>query len=42
MLRKGQLFEKEDFEFHLSAFLNAGRSVTFFLQVERKDNYDAF
>src|SRR5438876_2666376 len=34
-------FEREDFEFYLSAFLSAGRSVTLVLQVEQKDLYDA-
>jgi len=39
---RGTNLEKEDFEFYLSALLNAGRSVTLFLQVEQKDSYDAF
>jgi hypothetical protein len=34
-------FEREDFDFYLSAFLSAGRSVTLVLQVEQKDLYDA-
>ena len=33
--------EWEDFEFYLSAFLSAGRSVTWVLQVEQKALYDA-
>jgi hypothetical protein len=33
--------EREDFDFYLSAFLSAGRSVTLVLQVEQKDLYDA-
>jgi hypothetical protein len=32
---------REDFDFYLSAFLGAGRSVTLVLQVEQKDLYDA-
>jgi len=31
----------EDFDFYLSAFLSAGRSVTLVLQVEQQDLYDA-
>lgn len=34
--------DPEHFEFFLSAYLSAGRSVTFALQVERKDEYDAW
>ncbi len=33
--------DKDDFDFYLSAFLSAGRSVTLFLQVEQKELYDA-
>ena len=32
----------EEFHFYLSAFLSAGRSVSFALQAEQKDNYDAW
>jgi hypothetical protein len=46
----GQLREKakafrldtEEFEFFLSAFLSAARSVTFALQAEEKEKYDAW
>ncbi len=38
---KSSRLDKEDFDFNLSAFLSAGRSVTFFLQVEQKKLYDA-
>ena len=34
--------EPEAFEFYLSAFLSAARSVTFALQYEEKDKYDAW
>lgn len=34
--------EREDFEFYLSAFLAAGRSVTFALQFEQKALYDGW
>ncbi len=34
--------DKEDFDFYLSAFLSAGRSVTFALQAEQKGPYDAW
>jgi hypothetical protein len=34
--------EPESFEFYLSAFLSAARSVTFVLQREEKDKYDAW
>ncbi len=34
--------EHEEFDFFLSAFLNAGRSVSFVLQKERSDEYKAF
>jgi hypothetical protein len=33
--------EREDFEFYFSAFLSAGRSVTFVLQKEQKNLYEA-
>lgn|SRR2546425_3604492 len=36
---KSTNLEQEDFEFFLSAFLSAGRSVTFFLNVEQADVY---
>ena len=32
----------EDFDFYVSAFLSAGRSVTWVLQAEAKDQYDAW
>ena len=32
--------DREDFDFYLSAFLSAGRSVTLFLQYEQKASYD--
>jgi len=34
--------DREDFEFYLSAFLAAGRSVTFALQFEQKPLYDGW
>jgi hypothetical protein len=34
--------DREDFYFYLSAFLSAGRSVTFALQSEEKASYDAW
>jgi len=34
--------DREDFEFYLSAFLAAGRSVTFTLQFEQKPLYDGW
>ncbi len=34
--------EPEAFDFYLSAFLSAARSVTFALQYEEKDKYDAW
>ncbi len=34
--------EAEAFPYYLSAFLSAGRSVTFALQAEEKDRYDAW
>lgn len=34
--------DREDFDFYLSAFLSAGRSVTFCLQNENKERYDAW
>ncbi len=34
--------DREDFEFYLSAFLAAGRSVTFALQFEQKALYDGW
>lgn len=34
--------DPEEFGFFLSALLSAGRSVTFALQVENKDGYDAW
>ena len=34
--------EPETFEFYLSAFLSAARSVTFALQAERKEHYDSW
>ena len=34
--------DREDFEFYLSAFLAAGRSVTFALQFEQKSLYDGW
>jgi hypothetical protein len=34
--------DPEEFGFYLSALLSAGRSVTFALQVENKDGYDAW
>jgi hypothetical protein len=34
--------EPEEFEFYLSAFLSAARAVTFTLQYEEKDKYDAW
>ena len=34
--------DPELFEFYLSAFLSAGRSVTFVLQAEEKDKYDTW
>ena len=34
--------EPEAFEFYLNAFLSAARSVTFALQYEEKDKYDAW
>jgi hypothetical protein len=39
---KSMDMEREDFEFYLSAFLSAGRSVTFVLQVGDKARYDAW
>jgi hypothetical protein len=40
--RKTVQKEPEDFGYFLSAFLSAGRSVTFALQFEQKDDYDAW
>ena len=34
--------DREDFDFYLSAFLSAGRSVTLFLQCEQKGSYDVW
>ena len=34
--------EPEEFEFYLSGFLSAARAVTFALQYEEKDKYDAW
>ena len=34
--------DREDFEFYLSAFLSAGRSVTFALQFEQKPLYEGW
>jgi hypothetical protein len=34
--------EPEEFEYYLSAFLSAARSITFALQHEEKDKYDAW
>lgn len=35
-------YEPETFEYYLNAFLSAARSVTFALQCEEKDKYDAW
>ena len=42
--KKGEAFvgDPEEFEFYLSAFLSAGRSVTFALQAEEKARYDSW
>jgi hypothetical protein len=34
--------EQESFEFYLSAFLSSARAVTFALQKEQKEKYDAW
>jgi hypothetical protein len=40
--RQPGLNEPEEFEFYLSGFLSAARAVTFTLQYEAKDKYDAW
>ena len=40
--RKELRLDSEEFDFYLSAFLGAGRSVTFALQAEDKERYDQF
>ncbi len=44
LLNKNRLtnLEAEEFDFYLSAFLSAGRSVTFLLQAEEKGLYDSW
>jgi len=44
LTEKGDRFveDSEEFEFYLSAFLSAGRSVTFALQAEEKARYDSW
>jgi hypothetical protein len=41
-LTQGPDYDQEEFGYYLSAFLSAARSVTWVLQVEDKDHYDAW